>query len=46
MLPGTRKQSCYVLMQAAAELEQLEALSKEAVAHNADEGGAEATDEL
>lgn len=32
--------------QAAAELEQLEALSKDALAQGTNEGGAEATDEL
>ena len=40
------QQNWYISMQAAAELEQLEALSKEAPARGADEGGAEATDEL
>ena len=34
------------MVQAAAELEQLQALSKEAPVQDADEGGAEATDEL
>ena len=33
-------------MQAAAELEELEELNKEALAGGADERGAEATDEL